>query len=313
MVFGLEDIDYNYGTRKADIENNIIFDKTVPSTNEAKMYMDMSEADMRRKNAKSTIVYMTPKEYFTYCADMFHAPFSKLYAERKRDTKTLDRLFKVITEKHETFPIPYINYITSGQEGLHRMLVAGELCGWDTKFPVQVIDYYSISEKVRREIMYIYNDFCECIDDSEKYSYVYNSEEYGSIKQQFTEQVDYELEQKINTDYNDYSVSYTLEETNNSYIFHISYHNVEDFEFVYTRDLKDYLSYEVSKSDLIYMFKGKKYSYSELEKNGILGSNESGDEDFDTDEYMDELSDEELELLDSSDEKIYDYFFKKGN
>ena len=44
----------------------------------------------------------------------------------------------------------YINYAEKEQEGLHRMFVAGERFGWNTKFPVMIVNYVS-EERAQKE------------------------------------------------------------------------------------------------------------------------------------------------------------------
>ena len=55
--------------------------------------------------------------------------------------------------------MPYLNYAHPGQEGRHRMWVAGELFGWDKKFPCLVVTWADeerhkreVEEKRRRDI-----------------------------------------------------------------------------------------------------------------------------------------------------------------
>lgn len=117
-----------------------------------------------KKNLKGSIVYMTPNEYYKESAKVLgkvHDHFitsQNLKSQRSFDKDYMKKLEEVITKKHEKFPIPYLNVADkyTGQEGLHRMMVAGNLYGWDTKFPVLLIENY-INKKPEDMLAYIVN------------------------------------------------------------------------------------------------------------------------------------------------------------
>lgn len=103
-----------------------------------------------KRNLKGRIVYMTPNEYYREAAKVLsrvhegHASVEGLKTSRSIDQKYIKQLEEVITKKHEKFPIPVLDISDRpGQEGLHRMMVAGNLYGWNTKFPVLLIENYS--------------------------------------------------------------------------------------------------------------------------------------------------------------------------
>ena len=62
-----------------------------------------------------------------------------------------------INKYKRKFPLPYLNIATKQQEGRHRMYVAGELFGWDTRFPVLVVqDKNNIRVKTEPSLVHIY-------------------------------------------------------------------------------------------------------------------------------------------------------------
>jgi len=88
-------------------------------------------------NRIGEVVQMSPNEYFKECADKI---FNNSLADLK-DSRD-DKHSKKYTEdmiNGDKFPMCYINYADRQQEGLHRMMSAGNAFGWDTKFPVLVI------------------------------------------------------------------------------------------------------------------------------------------------------------------------------
>ena len=105
------------------------------------------------KNLEGKIVQMSPNEYYEECAKIFNTTKENLIDQRSWDKDTLEHLKQVLTVYKKKFPITTINYAERSQEGLHRMLVAGELYGWDHKFPVLTIDWYD-KELRKKQIAY---------------------------------------------------------------------------------------------------------------------------------------------------------------
>ena len=91
------------------------------------------------KNRTGEIVQMTPREYYEACAKyVFDMSVDELLNSRKVDEKTIAK-YRDDMKNGDTFPLCFINYADKSQEGLHRMLAAGEEFGWDIKYPVLVI------------------------------------------------------------------------------------------------------------------------------------------------------------------------------
>lgn len=82
---------------------------------------------------------MSPNEYYSLSAKILNTTVDNLIADRASDKERIERLKDVILKDKKKFPMTFIDLAQGEQEGLHRMYVAGELFGWDTKFPVLVI------------------------------------------------------------------------------------------------------------------------------------------------------------------------------
>ena len=93
---------------------------------------------------------MSPKEYFENCAKIFDSTFNDQVRSISWEKDYNDHLKSVITIKGDKFPMAYLNFADETQEGRHRMYVAGELFGWDTKFPVLIIEHAD-EERAKRE------------------------------------------------------------------------------------------------------------------------------------------------------------------
>lgn len=120
--------------------------ETVFNKNDTKVsfYNDFLTSDglqymQSNKNRTGEIVYMSPNEYFKACAeDIFHIPQDQLEESRSVNTGTIIEYTSAM-KRGDVFPLPYINYADKSQEGLHRLMAAGDLFGWNTKFPVLVV------------------------------------------------------------------------------------------------------------------------------------------------------------------------------
>lgn len=107
------------------------------------------------KNRTGEVVLMSPNEYFSECANKIfnNSSVAKLKSQREYDAD-LNQQYAEDMKSGDKFPLCYINYADSGQEGLHRMMVAGDLYGWDTKFPVLVVNVYDENIEHIRELAY---------------------------------------------------------------------------------------------------------------------------------------------------------------
>lgn len=113
----------------------------------------------KAKNLTGKIIMMSPNEYYEACSrDIFNGRSSvedlkrsREYSKFKDNTSFIDK-YKSLMQSGTKFPLCTLNYATPTQEGLHRMYAAGELYGWNTKFPVLVVEDYDkdLAEKHRK-------------------------------------------------------------------------------------------------------------------------------------------------------------------
>ena len=107
-------------------------DRVIPG-NKNNEYME------KWKGIIGTIEYMTPREYFFRCADALNCSVTDLINQRVEDIESL----KFITDNISSgkkLDLPYIDYVTDNQEGLHRMMAVARMFGWDSdRYPVLII------------------------------------------------------------------------------------------------------------------------------------------------------------------------------
>ena len=109
-------------------------------------FLDAEDLAYRQKSRNRTgdVVMMSPDDYFWMCS-MYawdhYVPVSDLKRQRAADDKTNEKLKNLILNGTK-LDLCYIDKADHRQEGLHRMMVVGDLYGWDTKFPVLVISVY---------------------------------------------------------------------------------------------------------------------------------------------------------------------------
>ena len=191
---------YNYRTSEVDGHN--IFDEKKGSNSYAQNFIDNPDYLAKAKNKKMEIVQMTPKEYWEICAEeVFDKPVSQLMHQwRTLDAGTLDHITQVIKTYNKRFPITYIDHTDHKQDGLHRMIVAGDLYGWDTKFPVMVIDWVdkelAAKEAEQKHIYKIENYIDRAIKKALRYTY-YNLYElkdqlYSELSREFMYEDEFE-------------------------------------------------------------------------------------------------------------------------
>ena len=138
----LDDEEKFWDYHTSNISGNQVFDETTQESSYGKKFLDLAKSGKSdSKGRKAKIIKMTPMQYFEGCALGFGTSVQSQIRQVKNDKGTLDLLNDVIDKYHKRFPITYLDFsgTTFGQEGRHRMYVAGERYGWDTKFPVLVI------------------------------------------------------------------------------------------------------------------------------------------------------------------------------
>ena len=120
----------------------------------------------REKNRTGEIVMLSPNEYFRECSQYgfdHYVSVDDLKLQRRAskvengDSKV--ETFKDLMQNGTKFDMCYINKADNKQEGLHRMMAAGDLYGWNTKFPVLVITAYDDEVEEENKQLYLYNRF----------------------------------------------------------------------------------------------------------------------------------------------------------
>ena len=205
---------WDYGTSELNSDTEI-FDKTKAENSFYQDVLDGSEYYKTNKNIIGKVVYMTPEEYYQKCADeIFNrnsVTVDSLKRQRAYDENQLDHIKKVLSKYNRKLAIPVLNYTDPSQEGLHRMMVAGELVGWDVKQPVLVIDWYDKDrhrkEEEKKKYYDIYHKIEKAVNDALKYN-------YSSISE-FKDELEYALpivfyEDEVEFEFNSNEDSFTV-------------------------------------------------------------------------------------------------------
>lgn len=146
--------DFDYKTCQVDGTNIFDVNKTGMSYYDQLIPGHPENTYMKKaKNLKGEIIYLTPLEYYQECAkNIFNTSVESLKKQRSYSQEYIEKLKKIIVEKKKCFPLTFLNYADKSQEGLHRMMVAGELFGWnEIKFPVLAINFDDIERNNREE------------------------------------------------------------------------------------------------------------------------------------------------------------------
>lgn len=195
---------WDYGTEQITNPNDIIDTTKSGHGSDIDIFLTKSGADKMEKeeNRKGEIVMMSPDEYYSECSNYAWVNSSntpeRLKRGRRADKETLEKLKNVLTQYKRKFCIPYIDYASPGQEGLHRMMVIGDLYGWDFKVPVLTIRVADEEEEARRELKRKQWNIKMMVDDACTKAFYYN---YKDIDE-FREQLQWELDRKF--EYSDY-------------------------------------------------------------------------------------------------------------
>lgn len=164
-----------------------------------------------RKNRDGEVIQMTPSEYFYECA---HKVFDTSVEELKRQ-RGLDNLVDTYAQNMidgDKFPLPYINYADHGQEGLHRMMAAGQAFGWDVEFPVLIVTSLDVRKD---ELNNIWRYWSDAIHNAEQYTYyegTWKTDVVEQVQSKLNELTDSYKYHVLQVSDNDDSVSITIKE-----------------------------------------------------------------------------------------------------
>ena len=131
---------WDYGTGL--ITGNNVFDIGTNESSYGKKMIQYAESGKETSDGKrAAFIQLTPNEYFEACAEGFGNSVTSQIRQVADDEGVIDDLFTVIDVFERQFPVTYLDYSEDvfSQEGRHRMYVAGEKFGWNTKFPVLLI------------------------------------------------------------------------------------------------------------------------------------------------------------------------------
>ena len=149
-------VKYIQAATDFDLVDPSIFEGTPFTWTKASGYEDFLNSQdagyyREHKNKQGEIVLMTPAEYVTSCAENFgHGTTAESLIEQRTDDLLPE--YEEAMRNGDKFPLCYIDY-TGGQEGLHRMIAAGNVFGWDKLFPVLVVKPYD-EQKYYMDQMY---------------------------------------------------------------------------------------------------------------------------------------------------------------
>jgi hypothetical protein len=149
----------------------------------------------REENLKGHIVMMSPREYYQNCAyRIFNSSVESLKHSRSLDSKVNDRIREIITKYKRKVFLPYLNYAEKNQEGLHRMLVAAELFGWDHEFPVLIVEWAdeqrAFEQAIQKQRDELRRHIRNAVDKALKYNYT----ELADFENELKYHLDYEFE-----------------------------------------------------------------------------------------------------------------------
>lgn len=191
---------YDYNTET--FSGSDLFDinrQEIPHYN--RLMKDPSYAEGENKTV--SIEQITPNEYFEKVAEIFNSTKDKQISYVKNDKDIIDHLNMVLDTYHKKFPIPFLDLAEKGQEGRHRMYIAGERFGWDMKFPVAIIKWKDeeLQRQIEKEKENSKNKWKieSAIQETLRYNYQTLDELQEQLKseleQKFYEPVDFNLEE----------------------------------------------------------------------------------------------------------------------
>ena len=139
----------DYGT--AEVEGKNVIDTHKASTFATQDLLDGS-TDPAYDDICYTIIDLTPTQYFELCGKIQKKSPEEIIDFISDDERQIAHIKDVILKFNKRLPLPYVSFSSaeevSGQEGRHRMYALGEMFGWDTEFPVMVIQDTSSKKTV---------------------------------------------------------------------------------------------------------------------------------------------------------------------
>ncbi len=183
----------DFGTGKV-INDNIFDDRTHVSFYD--QLFTNPEQMVEEENLKGHIEMLSPKEYYEICATKIfpNSSVEALKRSREADPRVLEKIKEIIVKYKRQVFLPYLNYAEQNQEGLHRMLVAAELFGWDHKFPVLIIEWADEELALQRKKAKEEDRIRRYIRDAVDSSLHYNYDKLEEFEEECKAQVDYKFD-----------------------------------------------------------------------------------------------------------------------
>lgn len=137
----LDDEEKFYDYKTQTVNSSDIFDTSKTGMSYYDNFLNDKDLKYMEKTRELTgrIEQLTPQEYFEEVAKIFGTSVERQIQSAASDKTNIEHLKQVIQKYKRKFPLTYLNLANKQQEGRHRMYVAGELFGWDTKFPVLIV------------------------------------------------------------------------------------------------------------------------------------------------------------------------------
>lgn len=189
----------DFGTGKVTSDN--IFDDRTHVSFYDQLFTD-PEYMAKEENLKGHIEMMSPREYYEECATKIfpNSNVDSLIKSRSLDPRVLDEIKEIIVKYKRQVFLPYLNYAEKNQEGLHRMLVAAELFGWDHKFPVLIVEWVdeqlAFNRALKKERNRIRGYIKDAVQDTLRYTFNDISEFDDEVKSQVDYKFDF-IDEKV--------------------------------------------------------------------------------------------------------------------
>lgn len=160
-------IRYILASHEIDNVDTSMFDGTPfkPDTGTSYYNNFLNAEDLKymqeHKNRTGYIIMMSPDEYFKESANKIFSnrhTVEEILHSREYDSE-LNEEYTEAMRNGSKFPLCYLNYADNTQEGLHRMLVAGNLYGWQKEFPVLVVTVFDQPTEDRWQMVRNCNEF----------------------------------------------------------------------------------------------------------------------------------------------------------
>lgn len=278
---------------RATTENHNVFEMSTHTS-----YYDnfLNEKDLeymrKAKNRDGNIVMMTPDEYFEYASEIFQHRSSPSDLVEQRSDKDTEQYIKDM-KNGDKFPLPYLNFADPGQEGLHRMLAAKRAFGSDIKYPVLVVTVYDQDVEDAADFREEVRTFKrKCFEDILEYLEHYIARNYHVPPENLTEIATKYIQDELES-YNEF--------------------NDTDYNAEFKCVINEYPT-EIRLCVYLTKLNGKELDSPELIQtspwfDNMFDYEEDQEQTKSVDDYLNDLSDEELEELLKDAPELYGLFY----